>query len=284
MVRLTGLLRYPVKSCRGTPEDRLPVERAGLAGDRRWMVVDPDGVMVTGRKHPRLVLAAPRLPAGGGLEVTGPGLPVLQVAEPDPAVGTVPVRVHRSDTAGVPAGPVADRWFSRLLGTDVRLVHLDDPDRRRPDPEFSRPQDRVSYADGYPLLLTSQDSLDALNELVADGPHAAEGPLPMSRFRPNLVVSGAAPWAEDGWRRITVGDVAFRVAKPCARCVFTTVDPVTADRGREPMVTLARHRRVGGGVLFGVNLIPDLDPGPGPGPGPELRVGDELTVTGRARS
>lgn len=275
MVRLTGLVRYPVKSCRGTPADRLTVERAGLAGDRRWMVVDPDGVMVTGRKHPRLVLAAPRL-TGSGLEVTGPGLPVLRVAEPDPAGGTVPVRVHRSDTAGVPAGPGPDEWFSRLLGTAVRLVHLDDPDRRRPDPEFSLPQDRVTYADGFPLLLTSQDSLDVLNDLVAGGPNADEGPLPMSRFRPNVVVSATAPWAEDDWRRITIGDAAFRVAKPCARCVFTTVDPATAIKGREPMATLARHRRVGSGVLFGVNLIPDLVPGP---PVAELRLGDELTVT-----
>ncbi|BBG05130.1 MULTISPECIES: MOSC domain-containing protein [Pseudonocardia] len=277
MVRLTGLFRYPVKSCRGTPEDRLLVERAGLAGDRRWMVVDPGGVMVTGRKHPRLVLAVPRLTGDGGLEVTGPGLPVLQVAEPDPAVGAVPVRVHRSDTAGVPAGPGPDEWFSRLLGADVRLVHLDDPDRRRPDPEFSEPQDRVSYADGFPLLLTSQGSLDALNDLIADGPNAAEGPLPMSRFRPNVVVSGAAPWAEDGWRRITIGDAAFRAVKPCARCVFTTVDPETAAKGREPMVTLARHRRAGTGVLFGVNLIPDE-------PGAELRLGAELSVTEQARS
>ncbi|MEV1292229.1 MOSC N-terminal beta barrel domain-containing protein [Pseudonocardia sp. NPDC049635] len=279
MVRLTGLVRYPVKSCRGTVEQRLLVERAGLAGDRRWMVVDTDGVMVTGRKHPRLVLAEPR-PVDGGLELTGPGLPVLRVPEPDPARGTVPVRVHRAETAGVPAGPGPDEWFSRLLDTEVRLVHLDDPDRRRPDPEFSRPQDRVSYADGFPLLLTAQDSLDALNELVADGPHAAEGPLSMIRFRPNVVVSGAAPWAEDDWRRITIGDAAFRVVKPCARCVFTTVDPVTAAKGREPMATLARHRRVGTGVLFGMNLIPDLPPA---GPGPELRLGAEVTVTERAR-
>ena len=271
MVRLTGLRRYPVKSCRGTDLDRVVVERAGLAGDRRWMLTTtPDGDMVTARTHPRLVLAEP-VPDGDGLLVTGPGLPALRVPVPDPATGPVPVRVHRWDSAGVPAGPEADRWFSTLLDEPVRLLHLDDPDRRRPNPEFSQSRDRVSFADGFPLLLTAQDSLDALNELIATGSHAAEGPLPMTRFRPNVVVSGAAPWAEDGWRRIRIGDAGFRVARGCARCVLTTVHPRTAAKGREPMVTLARHRRFDQGVWFGVNLIPD-------DPGAELRVGDDVEV------
>lgn len=271
MVRLTGLRRYPVKSCRGAETDRAIVERAGLAGDRRWMLTTaPGGEMITARTHPRLVLAEP-VPDADGLLLTGPDLPALRVPVPDPATGPVPVRVHRWDTAGVPAGPEADRWFSALLSEPVRLLHLDDPDRRRPDPEFSQAHDRVSFADGFPLLLTAQDSLDALNDLVAAGPHAAEGPLPMTRFRPNLVVAGAEPWAEDGWRRIRIGDAGFRVARGCARCVLTTVHPSTAAKGREPMVTLARHRRFDQGVWFGVNLIPD-------DPGAELCAGDEVEV------
>ncbi|MEJ8279518.1 MOSC domain-containing protein [Pseudonocardia spirodelae] len=268
MVRLAGLHRYPVKSCRGAGVARAVVERAGLAGDRRWMVVRADGAMVTARTHPRLVLVAPT-PAADGLRLTGPGLPPLTV--PVPTGEPVPVRVHRWDTAGVPAGDEAAAWFSALLGEPVRLVHLDDPDRRRPDPQFSRDDDRVSFADGYPLLLTSTASLDALNALVADGPHAAEGPLPMARFRPNVVVGGAPAWAEDGWRRIRIGDAEFRVAKGCARCVLTTVDPGTATKGREPMVTLARHRRFDQGVWFGVNLVPDT-------PGAEVALGDPVEV------
>lgn len=268
---LTGLRRYPVKSCRGADLRQTVVQRAGLAGDRRWMLVSADdGRMLTARTHPRLLLADPR-PVEGGLVLDGPDLPALRVAEPDPAHGTEPVRVHRWPTAGVHAGDAADAWFSELLGERVRMLHLDDPDRRRPDPGFSRPDDRVSYADGYPLLLTSTGSLDALNALVASGPHAGAGPLSMIRFRPNLVVSGAPAWAEDGWRRLRVGDAEFRVVKGCSRCVLTTMDPATAVQGREPMVSLARHRRFDGGVWFGVNVVPDT-------PGAELRLGDPVEV------
>ncbi|MCM3846309.1 MOSC domain-containing protein [Pseudonocardia sp. DR1-2] len=268
MVSLTGLRRYPVKSCRGADVARAVVERAGLAGDRRWMLVRDDGAVVTARTHPRLVLVAPT-PAADGLRLTGPGLPPLTVPVPDGE--PVPARVHRWDTAGVPVGPAADAWFSELLGDPVRLIHLDDPARRRPDPGFSHDDDRVSYADGYPLLLASTASLHALDALVADGPNAAEAPLPMTRFRPNAVVDGAPAWAEDGWRRIRIGAAEFRVAKGCARCVLTTVDPDTAVKGREPMATLARHRRFDGKVWFGVNLIPD-------DPGAEIAVGDEVEV------
>lgn len=268
MVSLTGLRRYPVKSCRGADVARAVVQRAGLTGDRRWMLVRDDGAMVTARTHPRLVLVAPT-PAADGLRLTGPGLPPLTV--PVPEGEPVPARVHRWDTAGVPAGPAADAWFSELLGDPVRLIHLDDPARRRPDPDFSLDDDRVSYADGYPLLLASTASLHALDALVADGPNAAEAPLPMTRFRPNAVVDGAPAWAEDGWRRIRIGAAEFRVAKGCARCVLTTVDPDTAVKGREPMATLARHRRFDGKVWFGVNLIPD-------DPGAEIAVGDEVEV------
>jgi uncharacterized protein YcbX len=268
MVSLTGLRRYPVKSCRGADVARAVVQRAGLTGDRRWMLVRDDGAMVTARTHPRLVLVAPT-PAADGLRLTGPGLPPLTVPVPDGE--PVPARVHRWDTAGVPASPAADAWFSELLGDPVRLIHLDDPARRRPDPDFSLDDDRVSYADGYPLLLASTASLHALDALVADGPNAAEAPLPMTRFRPNAVVDGAPAWAEDGWRRIRIGAAEFRVAKGCARCVLTTVDPDTAVKGREPMATLARHRRFDGKVWFGVNLIPD-------DPGAEIAVGDEVEV------
>lgn len=268
MVTVAGLRRYPVKSCRGADLDRVVVERAGPAGDRRWMLVTPDGAMVTARTHSRLVLVEP-LPDGDGLRITGPDLPGLAV--PVPSGDPVAVRVHRWDTAGVPVGPEADAWFSALLGADVRMVHLDDPDRRRPNPKFSHPGDRVGFADGFPLLLTAQESLDALNELVAAGPDAGEGPLPMTRFRPNVVVTGAPSWAEDGWRRVRIGAGMFRVARGCARCVLTTVDPDSAVKGREPMATLARYRRFDRAVWFGVNLIPDT-------PGAEIRVGDPVEV------
>lgn len=272
MVTLTGLHHYPVKSCRGADLGHAVVERTGLAGDRRWMLQDADGDTVTARSHPRLLLAAP-VPDGDGLRITAAGaaggLPELHV--PVPQGAPVPARVHAWETAGVPAGPDADAWFSELVGEPVRLLHLDDPARRRPHPDYSRPDDRVSFADAFPLLLTGTASLDALNTLIAGGEHAAEGPLPMTRFRPNVVVSGAPAWAEDGWRRVRIGAATFRVARGCARCVLTTVHPDTIEKGREPMVTLARHRRIDRAVWFGVNLVPD-------DPGAELRTGDEVEV------
>ncbi|WP_278044856.1 MOSC domain-containing protein [Pseudonocardia sediminis] len=267
---LTAIHRYPVKSCRGLAVDRARVERAGLDGDRRWMLAHPDGTMATARTQPGLVLAVPE-PGPGGLTMTAPGMTPLQVAVPSPDAEPMAVRVHRWDTAGLRAGPVADAWFSALIGADVRLVHLDDPDRRRPDPDFSDAADRVSYADGFPLLLATEESLAQVNEWVADGANAVEGPLPMTRFRPNVVVTGFPSFAEDGWRRIRIGDARFRAVKGCARCVLTTVHPDTAAKGREPMVTLARHRRFDKKVWFGVNLIPD-------DLGAEIRVGDPIEI------
>ena len=136
-------------------------------------------------------------------------------------------------------------------------MYLDDPTRRPTNPAYSLDGDRVSFADGYPLLLTSEESLDALNDWIAEGPRAAEGPVPMRRFRPSVVVSGAPAWAEDGWRRLRIGPVTFRAVKGCDRCVLTTVDPDTAAKGHEPLFALARHRRWDGKIWFGVNLIPD---------------------------
>lgn len=130
----------------------------------------------------------------------------------------------------------------------------------------------MSFADGFPLLLTTRASLDALNDLVAQGTHASEGPLPMDRFRPNAVVDGTDAWAEDDWRRIAIGEVTFRVAKKCGRCVVTTTDQRTAERGREPLRTLARHRRFGDQLVFGQNLVPENTG--------TLRVGDPVTVLG----
>lgn len=142
---------------------------------------------------------------------------------------------------------------------------------RRPiDPEFARPGETVSFADGYPLLLTTLGSLDALNALIARGDRPGEGPLPMNRFRPNVVIEGTAPWAEDDWSRIAVGEVTFRVAKMCGRCVVTTTDQSTAERGREPLRTLARHRRFGDKLVFGQNLVPE-SPG-------SVRVGDPVRL------
>jgi uncharacterized protein YcbX len=262
---------HPVKAFRGLASREAVVEPWGLAGDRRWVLIDHGGKVVTQREHPRLALAAAELVPGGGVRLSAPGLDPLTVPVPRPE-GTVPVGMFRDKTEGVPAeGEAAHAWCSAYLGTDVRLVHMDDPATRRPvDPDFALPGETVSFADGFPLLLASAASLDALNSLIAQGDHAAEGPLPMDRFRPNVVVAGAAAWAEDDWTRVAIGAVTFRVAKMCGRCVVTTTDQGTAGRGKEPLHTLARYRRFGGKLVFGQNLVPES--------GGTIRVGDAVTV------
>ncbi|MEV5349410.1 MOSC domain-containing protein [Streptomyces achromogenes] len=265
---------HPVKALRGLSPRTAVVEPWGLAGDRRWTLIDDGGKVVTQRESPRLALAAAEPLAGGGIRLSAPGRPPLTVEVPEPS-GTVLVDVFRTKVEAVPAAAAAHAWCSAYLGTEVRLVHMDDPAVRRPvDPEYALPGETVSFADGFPLLVTTAASLEALNSAIADGPHAHEGPLPMNRFRPNLVVAGTEPWAEDDWIQISVGDVVFRATKPSARCVVTTTDQDTAARGREPLFTLARHRRRDGKVLFGLNLVP-VTPG-------TVGVGDPVRVLERA--
>jgi uncharacterized protein YcbX len=269
--RLSALHIYPVKSLRAVGMQEAVVEPWGLAGDRRWMLVDAGtDTALTQREQPRLTLLAALPVGGGGLRLAAPGLPPLTVVPPT-AGPLRTVRLFAGKLDVLPAGDEADSWFSGFLGVPVRLVHLDDPAVRRPiDPRYAQPGETVSLADGYPLLVTTTASLDALNTLIAGGDRAAEGPLPMNRFRPNVVIDGTAPWAEDGWRRVRIGEVTFRVPKPCGRCVVTTTDQDSGARGKEPLRTLARHRRVGSKLLFGQNLIPEHSG--------TLRIGDALTT------
>jgi len=279
-MRLASVHTYPIKGCYRLDHDGARVEPWGLAGDRRWMIVDEDGVGVTQREATGLVAVRPEL-RPGGLVLRAAGRPALELTEPadgDP----VEVRVFASMPAAPArtAGPAANDWLSGLLDRKVRLVWLGDPTRRAIPEEIGlvEPGDRVSLADGYPMLLANLASLDAVNEsLLASG--SAEAPLPMTRFRPNLVIAGAEPWAEDGWtgRRIRIGPVAFRVAKPCGRCVVTTTDQETGERGREPLRVLARHRNINQRLVFGQNLVPDVGPAGEPA---RLAVGDPVELLG----
>ena len=261
-ISLAGLRRYPVKSCRGESLTQAVVEPWGLASDRRWMLVDDTGAAITAREVNAMVLLRPEI-TPDGLRLEAPGRSPLEVTRPDPAQ-QVSVSVFSSHITAAVADRDATAWLSDALGVAARLVWLDDPTRRASDPRYTEPGDRVSLADGYPLLLASETSLADLG---------IEG-VSMTRFRPNLVVRGAAAWAEDDWRRIRIGETTFRSVKGCARCVLTTVDPETAARGKEPIATLARVRRWDGKTWFGVNLVPETLPAPGQ----TIGVGDEVEV------
>ncbi|GIG58021.1 molybdenum cofactor biosysynthesis protein [Longispora fulva] len=244
-MRVLELNIHPVKSTRPVPVDRAEVALWGLVGDRRWMLVDGDGRSVTAREEHRL-LTVRTVPVPDGVLIEGG--PRLT----EPAGDPVAVRHSRHELLGVPAGPEADDWFRRLLGrSDVRLVWCGDPAQRALNPDHSEPGDRTGFTDGYPVVLSTTGSLGQLNDWIGGEP------LPMVRFRPNVVVDSAEPFAEDHWKRIRIGAVDFRVAKLVDRCVMTTVDPETLVTGKEPIRTLARHRRWDGKTWFGVHLIPD---------------------------
>ncbi|GAB2508286.1 MOSC domain-containing protein [Lysobacter humi (ex Lee et al. 2017)] len=261
-MQIAGLYRYPLKSCAPAKVERLDIEHRGPAGDRRWLVIDADGRFVTARQHPRMVgiLAEP---GPDGLRLQADGMASLATG---PATGprrVVAIWKDRVDARAV--SPEADAWLTAYLGFPVQLVHMDDEAARPVDPAYAHGGDEVSFADGYPVLLISQAALDGLNARLAR-------PVPMTRFRPNIVVDGAAAHAEDGWRRVRIGAVEFDAVKPCTRCVFTTVDPasMTRDPDGEPLRTLTTYRRTPAGVTFGMNLIPRARG--------VLRVGDAVEV------
>ncbi|MFI1393762.1 MOSC domain-containing protein [Streptomyces sp. NPDC020681] len=267
---LRSLHVHPVKSVAGYAPGEAAVEPWGLAGDRRWTLIDASAKVVTQRQQPRLALARAEALPDGGIRLTAPDREALTVAVPEP-VGTIPVDVFGDKVEAVPVEGPVDDWFSGYLGAEVRLVHLDDPATRRPfSPDYALPGETVHFGDSSPLLVTTFASLDALNSLIAQGDHPDEGPLPMNRFRPNVVVDGTAPWAEDEWKRIAIGEVTFRVAKPCGRCVIATTDQRTAERGKEPLRTLARHRRLADRVVFGQCVVPERTG--------VIRIGDPVRV------
>jgi MOSC domain-containing protein len=231
------------------------VEPWGLAGDRRWLLVDEGGRFVSQREEPSLARVV--VTQGPGMiGVSADGVPGRRIAAPAARDGAamLKVTVWGSTVLAAAAGPEGDAWFSAYLGRPVRLVYLDDPTRRAVDPDYGRDGDTVSFADGYPLLLTSTASLGELGRwLSQDG----NQPVPMTRFRPNAVVTGAPPWAEDRWRRVRIGTVEFRVVKPCGRCVVTCTDQITGEVGSQPLKMLGRRRRFGQQLVFGQNMIPD---------------------------
>lgn len=261
-IRLSGLYVYPLKSCGGVAVGEWDVDERGFRYDRRWMLVDGANQFISQRELPRMALIRVHIDPDG-LVVSAPDMPSLHVPFLPPDGRPLRARIWDDVVDTLPVGAGADSWFSEFLGLRCRLVYLPEDSVRPVDPDYGRADDQVGLADGFPFLLISEGSLAELNARL-------ERPLPMNRFRPNLVVGGCAPFAEDGWTVVRFGHITLRVVKPCARCAITTVDQGTATRGKEPLRTLATFRRHGSKVLFGQNLIHD-ETG-------TLRVGDPVEV------
>ena len=267
-MRLAGINLHPVKSTAIRPAREAYVGAAGLVGDREWMVVDARGAMVSARELPALFSLVAD-PGVNGIELSAAGSAGLAV--PVPTDGEeVAVSIHgKSPFPARRAGEAADRWLEETLGVPgLRLVWCADPARREVSTRLGMPGDRVAFQDGSAVSLASTASMAALNEWS----RAADGPtLPVSRFRANLVVDGVEEaFAEDGWKSVRVGGAVLRVAGPIDRCVMTTIDPASLAKGKDPIRTLARHRRWDGKTWFAVHLMVE-EQGP-------IALGDELVV------
>lgn len=259
-MQVSALYFYPVKSLRGIALQQMDIGRTGALMDRRWMLVDGNDRFVTQRTHPRMALVDTAL-TEDALVLGAPGMAPLELPRTPAATATRPVQVWRDQCAAMDAGDEAAEWFSAFLEDRFRLVFMPADTRRPVNPDFGRDGDTVSFVDGYPFLLTTTASLDDLNTRLDQA-------VPMIRFRPSIVVDGCSAYAEDTWQRLRIGDIEFRVAKPCGRCSIPTIDVETAQTSAEPMRTLKRYRRGPGGVLFGQDLIHD-------GYG-RIRVGDRV--------
>lgn len=253
MLRLSALYRYPLKSGKAQALQHSALDTLGLEGDRRWMLVDEaSGRFLTQRAVPRMSQLSALWNDAGGLTLSTAGQVALDVPLPGADAPLRGVTIWR-DTLRVPdAGEQAAAWVSEFIGKPTRLVQVPVERARTTEAGYGRDDDKVGFADGFPLLLIGQASLDDLSGRIGR-------PMEMLRFRPNLVIEGSDAFAEDGWKRVRIGEVEFRVVKSCSRCILTTIDPASGERSpdREPLATLKTYRELNGDVMFGQNLVND---------------------------
>lgn len=267
-MRLSALHLYPLKSGAAFSPHAVAVDALGPVGDRRWMLVGADGAPLTQREIPRLARVHALPAPDGGLELLALGMPALAVAPPGPDAPRVRTRLWGHAAEGRLAADDASAWLSEFLETSCRLLFVPPTLARPVAAPWGRPEERTAFTDGFPFLLVGEGSLRALNDRLTS-------PVPMDRFRPNLVVAGTEPFEEDGWDRVRIGELELRVVKPCPRCVVTTVDQATGvrDAAGEPLRTLATFRTREGKVWFGMNAVHEAEG--------ELRLGAPVEVLSR---
>jgi len=260
-VKVHSLHIYPVKSLTGIQVPSFEMDDFGPKGDRRWMIVDRDRSFVTQRAFPELAKITTSVAKSGvSIHIPGEGDFTLKATDEE-----LRVLVWRDWVKAQEGEAAASEALSRFCGKELRFVYMPDSSFRRVDAGRVAEYRRVGFADGYPFLITSLASLEELNGRL-------EVPVDMRRFRPNIVVEGSAPWQEDHWRKLKVGEQQFDIVKPCSRCVLTTVDPDTGvkDPGLQPLRTLSGYRRTSDGVIFGQNALHE-SPG-------VIHVDDSVTV------
>ncbi len=265
-MEVSALYTYPIKSLGGITLQKAAVEARGLAYDRRWMLVDQQGKFLTQRQHPTMALLQVTL------DEREETLTVYHKQQPQQTI-SIPLKIAQTTTRTVEVwgdyceaqgwGKLYDEWFSDMLQFDCQLVYMPTSTKRAVETAYAKQEEITSFSDGYPFLLIGQASLDALNQRLPEA-------IPMNRFRPNIVFTGGEAHIEDTWQYFKINEITFQAAKPCARCVVTTIDQATATQYKEPLKTLATYRKVGNKILFGQNL---LHQGSG-----YIHVGDKIDV------
>lgn len=263
-LRIAALTLFPVKGLRGIDVPQARITPFGLEGDRRWMIVGPEGRFRSQREVPALTHVGVSSedqdwvlehPIAGVLRIPRAGVPEGAPAQ---------VIIWDDTVRARHAGAQAEAWLRAAFGEDLSLVWMPDDTIRPADPAWAGEGHRVSFADGFPLLVLGTASVAELNTRLAT-------PIPANRFRANVLVEGGEPWAEDGWHTLIAPEATLRLVKPCARCVVITTDQQTGERSKEPTATLATYRRQEGKVMVGMNALAGPD-------GAILRVGDALRI------
>lgn len=266
-IKVSGLTIYPVKSLAGISLQSSELDNMGLKYDRRWMLVEPDGMFLTQRKFPQMALVSTSL-INGQLTLSMEGKKDHSIPEISADADTMDVTIWRDTVSAQRVGNESDTWLSDALGFECHLVYIDANEVRQCSLDYADEGDRTGFADAFPILVISEESLSNLNNRLED---KGKSPVPMKRFRPNIVVSGCEAFAEDTWKTLTIGKIPMRGIKLCDRCILTTVDPITGKRaGKEPLKTLAEYRKWDNNVYFGMNIIHEQQG--------VLKVGDEVVV------
>lgn len=268
---VSSLFIYPIKSCAGIAVSRLDYSARGLHGDRQYMVVNADGAGITQRQLPKLAHIQPAL-RDEGLTISCKGQPTFELATNEADSNKLDTRMvtvwnYRGDALDL--GDDAANWFTRTLGTPCRLVCFSPTGDRPVSQKYTALSAQAQFSDGYPVLVTTVESLQDLNRRLIT-------PVPMNRFRPNVVLRDVAPFAEDDWRILTFPHLRLHVVKPCERCAIVTVNQTTLELSKEPLRTLASFRNIDGKVRFGQNAVPE-------GPG-HLSLGDDAVVLTKTES
>lgn len=264
MLTVSELYIYPIKSLGGIALNSATLTDRGFEHDRRWMLVDDNNQFITQREVNAMALLKPQLTEQGLLirNIRAAGEELLVPFEPTVA-GTTMVEVWSNHCRAQQVSAEADAWFSKQLGVSCKLMYMPDTTNRFVDGRYAHNKEITSFSDGFPLLLIGQASLDDLNSRLAT-------PLPMNRFRPNVVFTGGTAFEEDTMKQFEINGITFFCVKPCARCVMTTIDQQSGAKAKEPLTTLSTYRMKRNKILFGQNL---LYKGPG-----KITVGDTITI------